>query len=66
LTGKLHDLALLYTNLEEYLAPRYTDPEGYLALLAAKLGQAPLVQGAEFGWTGLPGLRRKSFKCFRV
>ncbi|MGI6597205.1 MAG: helicase-exonuclease AddAB subunit AddB [bacterium] len=62
LAGKLHDLALLYTDLEEYLAPRYTDPEGYLALLAAKLGQAPLVQGARIWVDGFAGFTPQEFQ----
>ncbi len=62
LAGKLHDLALLYGELEAYLAPRYTDPEGYLGLLATNLGQAPLVQGAQVWVDGFAGFTPQEFQ----
>jgi ATP-dependent helicase/nuclease subunit B len=62
LAGKLHDLALLYGELEAYLASRYTDPEGYLNLLAAKLHLAPLVQGARVWVDGFIGFTPQEFQ----
>ncbi|KYH30951.1 helicase-exonuclease AddAB subunit AddB [Neomoorella mulderi] len=43
---KLHDLALIYNDLETYLAGRYLDPDDYLALLARRLPEASFVKGA--------------------
>lgn len=47
LADKLHDLALLYQEFTGFLAGRYTDPEDYLTLLADKIPQSALIQGAE-------------------
>ncbi|NMA55209.1 MAG: helicase-exonuclease AddAB subunit AddB [Firmicutes bacterium] len=62
LAGKLHDLALIYANLEEFLAGRFTDPEGYLALLATKLDQAALVQQARIWVDGFAGFTPQEFE----
>lgn len=62
LAGKLHDLALLYGELEAYLAPRYTDPEGYLAYLAVKLKEASLLQGARVWVDGFTGFTPQEFQ----
>ena len=48
LRAKLEDLALLYEDLEDYLAGRYTDPDDYLALLAQRLPLARSLSGAAF------------------
>jgi len=48
LREKLADLALLYGDMEEYLAGRYTDPDDYLALAAARLPLAASLAGALF------------------
>lgn len=48
LRDKLGDLALLYGDLEDYLAGRYTDPDDYLALLAARAPLAASLRGASF------------------
>lgn len=47
LADKLQDLSLLYTDFNNYLEGRYTDPEDILTLLADKIPQAELLQGAE-------------------
>lgn len=47
LSDKLHDLSLLYQDFTQFLAGRYTDPEDSLALLAEKVPQSLLLQGAE-------------------
>ena len=47
LAGKIHDLALLYQQFENFLAGRYIDPEDYLDLLAARLPEAALLRQAE-------------------
>ena len=46
LAGKLHDLALLAADLEAYLAGRWTDPDDYLSLLAARLREAAELEPA--------------------
>lgn len=53
LADKMHDLALLYQDFTAFLADRYTDPEDYLTLLAAKIPQSALIQGAEVWVDGL-------------
>jgi len=41
---KLHDLALIYAALEDFLAGRYLDPDDYMTLLARRLPEAPLIK----------------------
>jgi len=41
---KLHDLALIYGELESYLAGRYLDPDDYLSLLARRLPGAGFIR----------------------
>lgn len=55
LQDKLSDLALLYSELENYLAPRYTDPDDYLKLLAERVLDAPSCKNAEFWIDGFNG-----------
>ncbi|NLY50901.1 MAG: helicase-exonuclease AddAB subunit AddB [Firmicutes bacterium] len=62
LAGKLHDLALLYRDLEEYLAPRYTDPEAYLSHLATQLLQATSLQGSHVWVDGFSGFTPQEFQ----
>lgn len=62
LAGKLHDLALLYRDLEEYLAPRYTDPEGYLSYLAQRLPESATVRGARVWVDGFAGFTPQEFQ----
>ncbi|MCE5285908.1 MAG: helicase-exonuclease AddAB subunit AddB, partial [Pelosinus sp.] len=47
LLDKLHDLGVLYEGFESFFAGRYTDPEDYLDMLAEKIPEAALIQGAE-------------------
>ncbi len=44
---KLHDLALVYQGFEKFLQGRYTDPEDYLTLLAEKMTQSEILDGAQ-------------------
>ncbi len=53
--AKLSDLALLYRELENYLAPRYTDPDDYLKLLAERIVDSSTFRGAEFWIDGFKG-----------
>lgn len=50
LAGKLHDLALVSRDLTQYLATRWVDPDDYLSLLAARLGQRPAVVSGARIW----------------
>ncbi|MGI9862037.1 helicase-exonuclease AddAB subunit AddB [Moorella naiadis] len=52
---KLHDLALIYGELEHYLAGRYLDPDDYLALLARRLPEASFIKGALIWVDGFNG-----------
>ncbi len=58
---KLRDVSLLYSQLEEFLAGRFTDPDDYLNLLAERLGSAPTVQGAEIYIDGFTGFTPQEF-----
>ncbi|HHY93004.1 MAG TPA: helicase-exonuclease AddAB subunit AddB, partial [Firmicutes bacterium] len=62
LAGKLHDLALLYQELEAFLAPRYTDPEGYLTFLADRLPAAPSLQRAGVWVDGFAGFTPEEYQ----
>lgn len=44
---KLHDLALVYQGFEKFLQGRYTDPEDYLTLLAEKMRESEILEGAQ-------------------
>ncbi|MCH1625820.1 helicase-exonuclease AddAB subunit AddB [Fredinandcohnia quinoae] len=47
LTDKLHDLKLLYVDLEKHLFEKYVDSEDYLRLLAEKIPQSNYIKEAE-------------------
>lgn len=47
LLDKADDLSLLLSKIEEKLGTSFVDSEGYLALLAAHIQHAELIQGAE-------------------
>lgn len=55
LRDKLADTALIYRELEAYLANRYTDPDDYLNLLAEKITAAGSLRGAEIWVDGFKG-----------
>lgn len=52
---KLHDLSLIYNELEAYLAGRYLDPDDYLGLLAQQLPQASFIKGGMVWVDGFNG-----------
>lgn len=47
LSDKLHDLQLLYEELEKHLFEKYVDSEDYLRLLAEKIPQSTYIKEAE-------------------
>jgi ATP-dependent helicase/nuclease subunit B len=47
LADKLHDMYLIYDELERYLADRYLDAEHYLPLLAERLERSRYIRGAQ-------------------
>lgn len=47
LSDKLHDMHVIYDELERYLTDRYLDAEHYLPLLAERLGRSRYIRGAE-------------------
>ncbi|MFT4414876.1 helicase-exonuclease AddAB subunit AddB [Fredinandcohnia humi] len=47
LSDKLHDLRLLYDDLEKHLFEKYVDSEDYLRLLAEKISQSDYIKEAE-------------------
>ncbi|WP_418790011.1 helicase-exonuclease AddAB subunit AddB [Phosphitispora sp. TUW77] len=62
LTDKLNDMALLYRELEKQLENRYTDPDDYLDLLAAKISGAETFNQAEFWIDGFKGFTPQELK----
>ncbi|OPX87579.1 MAG: ATP-dependent helicase/deoxyribonuclease subunit B [Pelotomaculum sp. PtaB.Bin104] len=62
LADKLTDLHLLYSDLENFLAVRYTDPDDYLNLLAAQLGQSEAMRGAQIWVDGFTGFTPQEFQ----
>lgn len=55
LQAKIADLYMLYKDLEDFLAEKYLDPDDYLNLLAEKIPQSSIVQGAEIWVDGFSG-----------
>jgi len=62
LADKLEDLCLLYSELEVYLAGRFTDPDDYLNLLADRLEKAAAVKGAEVWVDGFIGFTPQEYR----
>lgn len=61
LRGKLHDLSLIYRDLEDYLEGRYTDPADLLGLLADRLPSSTLTRGARVWLDGFAGFTRQEY-----
>jgi len=61
LTGKLHDLAILYAGMENYLVDRYLDPDDYLQITANQLHQSPAILGAEIWVDGFTGFTPQEY-----
>ncbi|MGI9952519.1 helicase-exonuclease AddAB subunit AddB [Moorellaceae bacterium AZ2] len=61
LTAKLHDLALLWEEMEKALAPRFLDPEDTLEHLAANLLRSRSLQGAEIWVDGFTGFTPQEY-----
>ncbi|WP_043713926.1 helicase-exonuclease AddAB subunit AddB [Symbiobacterium thermophilum] len=55
LGAKLHDLALVMDELRSYIEGRFTDPDEYLTVLAARLEESRLLEGAEVWVDGFNG-----------
>lgn len=55
LGAKLHDLALVMGELQRYVQGRFTDPDEYLTVLAARLEESRLLEGAEVWVDGFNG-----------
>lgn len=70
LKDKLSDLALLYAELEKYLAANYTDPDDYLTLLAQKVTNSKFLNGAAVWIDGFKGFTPQEYEVienlFRV
>ncbi len=58
---KLQDLHLLYGDLENFLAERFTDPDDYLNLLAERLHGSPTVQGSDVYIDGFTGFTPQEY-----
>ena len=55
LGAKLHDLALVMGELQTYIQGRFTDPDEYLTVLAARLEESRLLEGAQVWVDGFNG-----------
>ncbi len=55
LKDKLADLSLLYKELQDYLEPRYTEPDDFLTLLADNIEHSKLFRNADFWVDGFKG-----------
>lgn len=66
LAEKLSDLALLYSDLEKYLADHYTDPDDYLNLLAEKIPHSSLVKDCEIWVDGFSGFTPQEYKVLEA
>lgn len=62
LAGKLSDLALLCTRLEEHLSGQYIDPDDYLDLLADRLSVSGTIRGGEIWIDGFAGFTPQEYK----
>lgn len=62
LTNKLEDISLLYCDLEEAMAGRYTDPDDYLNLLANRLKQSEAVRGSTVWVDGFSGFTPQEYR----
>ena len=61
LACKLHDLALVWRDLDDYLTTRFTDPDDYLSLCAAHLPESELVRGARVWVDGFSGFTPQEY-----
>lgn len=66
LLDKLHDLAIVMRALEGHLEGRFTDPDLTLSLLAARIGQASLIRGAEIWVDGFFGFTPEEYRVLRA
>lgn len=62
LADKLEDLLILYSELEDYLAGRFTDPDDYLSLLADRLELSTVVRGGEVWVDGFSGFTPQEYR----
>ncbi|MCL2767022.1 MAG: exodeoxyribonuclease V subunit gamma, partial [Peptococcaceae bacterium] len=61
LITKLSDVHLLYTELEKFLADRFTDPDDYLNLLADRLVESRLIKVSEIWVDGFTGFTPQEY-----
>ncbi|APH05978.1 helicase-exonuclease AddAB subunit AddB [Bacillus weihaiensis] len=62
LTDKLHDMAILYKQLEINLSEQYVDSEDYLKLLAEKVEYSPYLQAADIYIDGFHSFTPQEFE----
>jgi len=66
LCAKLHDLSIMMQDLTDYLSGRFTDPDDYLPVLAARLPDSPIVKGAEIWVDGFTGFTPQELAVLRA
>ncbi|MFC0274563.1 helicase-exonuclease AddAB subunit AddB [Metabacillus herbersteinensis] len=66
LSEKLHDLALLYAQLEKSMSEKYIDSEDYLQLLAEQIPQSEYLQSAEIYIDGFHSFTPQEYEVIGV
>lgn len=66
LRAKLQDLALIYTEFQAALGAEIRDSDDELAVLAAKIPEAPLLQGAMVWVDGFTGFTPQELEVLRL
>lgn len=66
LSDKLHDLSLVYAEMERELAGRWLDGEDMLAWLAKGAGTAPSLEGAEIWLDGFHGFTPNEYAAIEA
>lgn len=61
LGGKVHDIDLIYSELENHISGRYFDPDDYMNLLAGKIHLSPTIRGAEVWVDGFNGFSPQEY-----
>ncbi|MFZ5595554.1 MAG: helicase-exonuclease AddAB subunit AddB [Bacillota bacterium] len=65
LCGKLRDIGLLFSGLEEHLEGKYVDPDDYMNILADQVHLSPTVRGAEVWVDGFNGFTPQEFMVLK-
>ncbi|NLO89968.1 MAG: helicase-exonuclease AddAB subunit AddB [Clostridia bacterium] len=65
LTGKIHDLCLIFQELNEELKGLYIDPDDYLTLLSRKADKSELIKNARIWVDGFAGFTPQEYEVLK-